>query len=119
MVRSGEFYVIKETKMKHSRFGIASVCITLFNISIIIYFIYLFSQWLMVNPEYLKSPSAINGIHIPESTMFKIYFLLIMTLLGFTVGIFGFIEKNRRRVMPIIGIFSNGFLLIVLVLKLT
>jgi hypothetical protein len=73
----------------------------------------------MANPDFTKSPATINGLHIPESTMFKIYFLLIMALLGFIIGILGLIEKERKRVMPVIGILSNGLLLLGLVLKLT
>jgi len=107
-----------ESKRKHSKLGLVSVLIGVINIVILIYYIQLFILWLMTNQEILKNPSAISGMPVPESVMKMIGFFLIMQVVGLFTGIFGLIEKNKRKLLPIIGIILNGLFLLVTASKL-
>ena len=105
-------------KKKHSKFGVISVTIGGFNILLLICYIYLFALWLMANQEILKDPIAINGMPVPKSVVCMILFFLIMQLVGFLSGILGLIEKHKRKLLAIIGIFLNGLLLLITISKL-
>ncbi len=105
-------------KRKHSKIGVVSVLLGILNIFIVIYYIHLFAQWLMANPEFIKNPGTINGMRVPDPVMNKISFFLTMQLIGVFTGILGLIEKNKKRLFPIIGIVLNGLFLLVTVSKL-
>ncbi len=107
-----------EVKQKHSKFGFVSVSIGAFNILLFIFFVCLIAFWLMKNVEAVKNPSSVNGMRIPDSFMHMVTFYFIMQLVGLTTGIFGLIEKDRRKLLPIIGIILNGLFLLVTSSKL-
>ncbi len=98
-------------RRKHAKFGIISLTICGFTFLLAIYLIYQFSLSLMANPELLKNPAAINGMPVPESVMYIISFLLIIQCAGFLSGIIGLMEKHKRKLLAIIGIFLNGIFL--------
>lgn len=105
-------------KQKHSKFGFVSVLIGVFNILILIFYIQLFVMWLTKNSEILKNPGTINGMPVPKYVMYMISFSIIMQLVGFFTGISGIFEKNKSKLLPIIGISLNGLFFLVTFLKL-
>lgn len=97
-----------DTKRRHAKFGVVSVVIGIVNILIVIYYVRLLTLWLMNNAEIASNPASISGMPVPYSVMIKIIILLGMEIAGLLTGIFGLFEKDRRKLLPIIGIILNG-----------
>jgi len=109
---------ITEPKLKHSKLGLASVLIGACNILILIYCIHLFIQWLLSNPELMKNPVEISGTPIADRVMDLIMLFLGLQLTGFFVGILGLLQKERKKLLPLIGIILNGLFLLLTLPKI-
>jgi hypothetical protein len=62
----------------------------------------------MNHPEEVKKLASGRLMPVPDSVMIRIIILVVMEIAGFLTGILGLFEKNRRKVLPIIGIILNG-----------
>jgi hypothetical protein len=95
-------------RRRHSKFGIASVVIAVFNAFIIIYFVWLLALWFMNHPEMVRDPARISGMRVSDSTAAMIFILVLMEVAGLFTGLLGLLEKGKRKLLPIIGLILNG-----------
>ena len=107
-----------EMKLKHSNLGLLSVIIGLINFFILIYFVHLLIQWVLSSPELLKNPGEISGTRVPNHVNNLINFFVVLQLAGFFSGFLGLFEKNKKKLLPIIGIISNGIFLLLTLPKI-
>jgi hypothetical protein len=103
---------------KHSKLGIASFVVGIFNVLVFMFYTYLFTKWLMANEEIAMQPGGLDGMQVPANVMAMISFLVVLILIGFLVGVFGLFEKKKRKMFSIVGILLNGILLLMAFLKL-
>jgi hypothetical protein len=107
-----------DAKRRHARFGFVSILIAVVNISIVIYFGWLLTQWTMTHPEEVKELASGRVMRLPDSVMIKIIILVVLEVAGLLTGILGLFEKSKRKVLPIIGILLNGLFFFLTGLKL-